>query len=54
MLLLHHNFSLVNYKIKNNNYFNFEEFYKAHSIIDPYWLQWFIGFTEGDGVFNNK
>ena len=22
-----------------------------HKFIDPHWLQWFIGFTEGDGGF---
>jgi hypothetical protein len=29
--------------------FNFTEFYKAHKYIEPNWLEWFIGFTEGDG-----
>jgi hypothetical protein len=25
-------------------------FWKHHKYIDPDWLQWFIGFTEGDGA----
>lgn len=29
--------------------FNFTNFYKRHKFIDPHWLQWFIGFAEGDG-----
>ena len=29
--------------------FNFKEFTKHHHHIYPIWLQWFIGFTEGDG-----
>lgn len=29
--------------------FNFNAFYKQHYYIDPNWLQWFIGFAEGDG-----
>ena len=29
--------------------FNFTEFYKAHKYIEPNWLEWFIGFVEGDG-----
>lgn len=28
---------------------NFDDFYSAHKYIDPNWLTWFIGFTEGDG-----
>ena len=31
--------------------FNFNAFYKQHHYIDPSWLQWFIGFAEGDGAF---
>jgi hypothetical protein len=31
--------------------FNFNAFYKQHYYIDPNWLQWFIGFAEGDGAF---
>ena len=30
--------------------FNFNAFYKQHFYIDPKWLQWFIGFSEGDGA----
>jgi len=29
--------------------FNFTEFYKLHKYIEPNWLEWFIGFVEGDG-----
>lgn len=29
--------------------FNFDPFYSAHKHIDPKWLAWFIGFSEGDG-----
>ena len=29
--------------------FNFTEFYKAHKYIEANWLEWFIGFVEGDG-----
>jgi hypothetical protein len=29
--------------------FNFNTFYLHHKFIDPKWLQWFIGFVEGDG-----
>jgi len=29
--------------------FNFNTFYLHHRFIDPKWLQWFIGFVEGDG-----
>ena len=28
---------------------NFDDFYSAHKYIDPNWLTWFIGFSEGDG-----
>jgi len=30
--------------------FDFTSFWKHHKYIDPGWLQWFIGFTEGDGA----
>jgi hypothetical protein len=30
--------------------FDFPSFWKHHKYIDPCWLQWFIGFTEGDGA----
>jgi hypothetical protein len=30
--------------------FNFTSFWKHHKYLDPGWLQWFIGFTEGDGA----
>ena len=30
--------------------FDFSSFWKHHKYIDPGWLQWFIGFTEGDGA----
>lgn len=36
---------------------NFDDFYSAQKYIDPNWLTWFIGFTEGDGglhTFNNN
>ena len=36
---------------------NFDDFYSAHKYIDPNWLNWFIGFTEGDGglhTYKNK
>lgn len=29
--------------------FNLKEFYDKHKYVDPLWLGWFIGFTEGDG-----
>lgn len=29
--------------------FNFDDFYSVHKYIDPNWLTWFIGFSEGDG-----
>jgi len=28
---------------------DFDSFYSIHKYIDPKWLTWFIGFTEGDG-----
>ena len=28
---------------------DFVDFYSAHKFIDPDWLTWFIGFSEGDG-----
>uniref|UniRef100_UPI0022385F03 LAGLIDADG endonuclease n=1 Tax=Ramaria cf. rubripermanens TaxID=2016387 RepID=UPI0022385F03 len=31
--------------------FNLKEFYDKHKYVDPLWLGWFIGFTEGDGSF---
>jgi LAGLIDADG endonuclease len=31
--------------------FNFDLFYRHYKYIDPNWLEWFIGFTEGDGSF---
>jgi len=30
--------------------FDFNAFYKQHHYIDHSWLQWFIGFAEGDGA----
>lgn len=36
---------------------NYDDFYSTHRYIDPNWLSWFIGFTEGDGglhTYNNK
>jgi hypothetical protein len=30
--------------------FDLSSFWKHHKYIDPGWLQWFIGFTEGDGA----
>ncbi len=30
--------------------FYFNAFYKQHHYIDHSWLQWFIGFAEGDGA----
>jgi hypothetical protein len=30
--------------------FNFNAFYTEHNYIDHNWLEWFIGFTEGDGA----
>jgi hypothetical protein len=30
--------------------FDFTSFWNHHKYIDPGWLQWFIGFTEGDGA----
>ena len=52
-----------NYNYINNSKFstkslsNFDDFYSVHKYIDPDWLTWFIGFSEGDGglhVFNNN
>jgi len=31
--------------------FDFTSFYKNYKFIDPKWLEWFIGFVEGDGSF---
>lgn len=50
----------IKYKQSCYNYFyisefstksllNFKDFYSVHKHIDPDWLTWFIGFTEGDG-----
>lgn len=36
---------------------DFDSFYSSHKYIDPKWLAWFIGFSEGDGglhVYNNQ
>jgi len=30
--------------------FDFTSFYQNYKFIDPRWLEWFIGFTEGDGA----
>jgi LAGLIDADG endonuclease len=40
-------FNLSKFSTKTSS--NFYEFYSAHKYIDPNWLTWFIGFTEGDG-----
>lgn len=58
-------FEKKNYNYINNTKFsttatkstNFDDFYSVHKYIDPDWLTWFIGFSEGDGglhVFNNN
>jgi hypothetical protein len=53
------NYKLKRYysDVKIPNYLDFDSFYSIHKYIDPNWLNWFIGFTEGDGglhVYNNK
>nr|QCW06894.1 hypothetical protein [Drechslerella brochopaga] len=43
--------------VKIPDYLDFDSFYSVYKYIDPKWLAWFIGFTEGDGglhVYNNK
>src|SRR6185295_5183752 len=32
--------------------FDFTSFYQNYKFIDPRWLEWFIGFTEGDGAMH--
>lgn len=50
----------INFQHCYYNYFNkskfstksssgFDDFYSVHKFIDPNWLTWFIGFSEGDG-----
>lgn len=39
--------NLSKFSIKSSS--NYDSFYSAHKYIDPDWLTWFIGFTEGDG-----
>jgi len=39
---------------KNLTHFYFVNFYKVHLNIDPIFLQWFIGFSEGDGSILNR
>lgn len=44
-------------KFSTKSLSNFDDFYSVHKYIDPEWLTWFIGFTEGDGglhTFNNN
>lgn len=36
-------------KNSSSNISNFSDFYSHHFFVDPDWLTWFIGFTEGDG-----
>ena len=46
-----------NSKFSTKSLSNFDDFYSVHKYIDPEWLTWFIGFTEGDGglhTFNNN
>jgi hypothetical protein len=41
--------------IRENNKFDFSDFHKAkpsECLANDEWLQWFIGFSEGDGNFN--
>ena len=40
-------FNKSNFSTKSS--FNFDDFYSVYRYIDPNWLTWFIGFTEGDG-----
>lgn len=43
--------------VKSPDYLDFDSFYSIHKYIDPKWLAWFIGFSEGDGglhVYNNQ
>ena len=63
-----HNFSVADKKIVNSLSLNtmsstatdstiFSDFYAIHKFIDPNWLTWFIGFSEGDGglhTYNNN
>ena len=44
-------------KFSTKSSFDFQDFYSVHKYIDPNWLTWFIGFTEGDGglhTYNNN
>lgn len=48
-------FSSASFGTKSSS--NFDDFYSAHKYIDPIWLTWFIGFSEGDGglhTYNNN
>lgn len=47
MNLVSTNSSIVSLSTKSSS--AFDDFYSAHKHIDPNWLTWFIGFTEGDG-----
>lgn len=46
-LCFYNYFNLSKFSTKSSS--NFDDFYSAHKYIDPNWLTWFIGFTEGDG-----
>jgi len=50
LILNFNNFSTASETLRGAS-FNFNAFYKQHYYIDPNWLQWFIGFAEGDGAF---
>jgi hypothetical protein len=42
--------------LSSNYSSNYDAFYSSHKYIDPNWLNWFIGFSEGDGglhFYNN-
>jgi len=52
------NFNTSSSETKRNMSFNFDLYFKLFkNDIDPNWLTWFIGFTEGDGyigAYNNN
>jgi hypothetical protein len=56
ILKLHLNLKLNRrlYCKKNHSLLNFDSFYSCHKYIDPNWLSWFIGFSEGDGGLHSS
>ena len=57
ILPLNYKFKRYYSDVKIPNDLDFDCFYSTYKYIDPKWLAWFIGFTEGDGglhVYNNR